>query len=193
MTSNYTLSKRLNRDEFAVALRKGQGRALLHVIHYGLADIDDLVLEACIHNQVYDQQLESGRGDWLFSMFRETPYYSTFRAEILNGLNGETESWNLFQLIQLARNMAASGDAVARTVMEEAVYRIAANPDSDDWIGVEDWLDLEGAEGMLQLARVYGRRLLDNPEDFVNDRLLEYEGHPDFRDILKQKASTDKE
>jgi hypothetical protein len=62
--------RRLDRTEFASALRKGQGRAMLPVIHFGLDDVKDLVLEACIHNQVYDQQIESGRGDWLFEMFR---------------------------------------------------------------------------------------------------------------------------
>src|SRR5450759_3536764 len=102
--------RRLDRTEFASALRKGQGRAMLPVIHFGLDDVKDLVLEACIHNQVYDQQIESGRGDWLFEMFMDSPHYPEFRKAILNAIEVETNSRCLFQLCRLTGQIAAIGD-----------------------------------------------------------------------------------
>jgi hypothetical protein len=53
------------RDTFAGALRKGQGRALMHVRHHGLNDVADLVLAACLEDQSYDPQCEGGRAAWM--------------------------------------------------------------------------------------------------------------------------------
>ena len=36
----------LSKEEFAVALRKGQGRALMHVNQFGLSEDKDLVVQA---------------------------------------------------------------------------------------------------------------------------------------------------
>jgi hypothetical protein len=183
--------KHLDMDEFASALRKGQGRAKLHVLNFGLDEVADLVLEACIHNQVYDQQVESGRANWLFSMFKETVYYLEFRLAILNSLRIETESYNLFQLLGLTRNIADQGDSEAIIAYEQTVYRLAADPASDIWLGIEDLLELKGAEAMLNLARIYGQRLLADPNDFVNDYLLQYAGHPEFPEILMEYSKKD--
>ena len=91
MEDNKNYVNHLDRDEFTSALRKGQGRAMLQVLHFGLDEVADLVLQACIHNQVYDQDVEGGRADWLFSMFKDTDYFSDFRITILNSLKIETE------------------------------------------------------------------------------------------------------
>jgi len=50
---------KLEKEEFASAVRKGLGRALMHVVNFGLDGIDDLVLDACLHNYCYDTQIES--------------------------------------------------------------------------------------------------------------------------------------
>jgi hypothetical protein len=120
--------KRLSREEFAAALRKGQGRALLHVLHYGLDEFADLVLETCLHNQVYDQQLESRRGDWLYSMFQGSVYVSEFRAEVLKALQTDTNQDNLYQLWELAKKLARQGDKEVRQGLREVVFRFASDP-----------------------------------------------------------------
>jgi len=169
-------------------LRKGQGRALLHVIHYGLEDVADLILEACLHNQVYDQQIESFRDHWLLSMFKDSASYPKIRAAILKALKTEPIGYDLYQLFLLARTMAVDeGDEEARQIFEETIFRIASVPNNYySWLGVEDWLELAGVDGMLQLARIYGQRLLTNPDDLVNEYLLDYEEYPDFRGILNK-------
>jgi hypothetical protein len=178
--------KHLNRVEFADALRKGQGRAMLHVMHFGLEEVNDLVLEACLHNQVYDQQLESGRGDWLFSMFRDSPHFPEFRGAILEALEDETDSRNLFQLCHLALEFAGQGDGEARQIFGKNAYRMAADPHMDVWPVVDLWLALEGGTGFLELARIYGQRLLADPNTAVNDLHSHFEDHPEYRELLKE-------
>lgn len=63
----------LSRVEFASALRKGLGRAWLQVASFGLDNVVDLVLDACLRDQSYDPQCESSRAGWLFGMFSVSP------------------------------------------------------------------------------------------------------------------------
>jgi hypothetical protein len=176
---------KLNREEFASALRKGQGRAMLHVNQFGIENVKDLILEACLHNQAYDLQLESGRGDWLFEMFRDSPFYSEFREAILNAIEVETDFGSLCQLCRLIYQIAARGDGEAHQKLKAVVYHNAADSTSEaDWLGVEDLLSIEGAEGVVGLARIFGQRLIVNPEEFVDDTILHAEKHPEYLQVL---------
>jgi len=183
--------KRLTREEFAAALRKGQGRAYLHVQRYGLEEVVDLVLEACIHNQIYDKYFESGRGDWLFSLFRNSPHSSKFRNAILDALQTEKNPKDLLQLTRLARNLADQGDKETRQVLGDVVYRIARDPSVEDWVGVWDWLDLEGETGLLNLARIYGQRLIAKPEGDVYWGLLDLDEYPRMKTIIDEYSQKD--
>lgn len=193
MNSEPGLAKRLERAEFAAALQKGQGRALLHVLTYGLDDVFDLVLEACLHNQVYDQQLESERGTWLFQMLRDSPHYSKFRNAILNVIQIETDFWSLFQLCRLIQHIAALGDEEAHQALQHFVYRNAADPTSEgDWLGVEELLSIEGTEGVIGLARIFGQRLVSDPNDFVDDSILHNEAYPEYAEVLIEYSLKEK-
>jgi hypothetical protein len=161
----------LEKGEFAQALRKGLGRALLHVLNQGLNDVADLVIDACLHDQSYDPQCESSRASWLFRMFANSKEYRHFRDSILDSLKTETDTWNLQQLCELAKEMAAHGDAVAREALHKAVRARASSPSDADWVGANAWIELQGVDGMLELARIYGTRLLLNPDDLVPDDL----------------------
>lgn len=180
---------RLDRNEFAVALRKGQGRALSHVKEYGLDEVADLVLEACLHNQLYDTQCESGRAGWLYAMFGGSPYAPRFREAILENMKTETEGMDLNQLCDLAQEMAAHGDPLARERFRERVRELAGRPDTD-WSGIHAWLELDGNEALLELARIYGRRLLINPDEEVPDYLLTAtKSEQAARDLLRRVSS----
>ena len=110
---NKHLIAKLEKEQFASAVRKGLGRALMHVNNFGLDGIDDLVLDACLHNYCYDTQIESSRASWLFRMFDNTEYYPKFSEKILDGLRTETNQDNLGQLCVLAKEMAKHGDKIA--------------------------------------------------------------------------------
>lgn len=163
---------RLDRDAFSDALRKGHGRALMHVLGCGLEDVADLILTACLHTQSYDPQSEPSRADWLFRMFGASPQYAVFSAAIFDRLESETDTWDLLQLCELAREMAAHGDDEARRRLWRCVQSKAASPAGADWMGAEAWIALTGVDGWLDMARIYGRRRLADPEDFVPDHIL---------------------
>jgi hypothetical protein len=158
---------KLNKEEFAFALQKGLGRTLLHVKQQGLCGIDDLVLQACLHNQAWDAQAEGNKSEWLFSMFYETSFYTQFCEAIFTALGIETDTWNLDQLFGLALEVARHGNANALDKIKERALKIAVTPSSDDWLGARELIEMTGNTGILELTRLYGQRLVADTEDFV--------------------------
>jgi hypothetical protein len=126
-------------------------------------------------------------------MFRDTPQFPEIRDAILQALETETDAKNLYQLCQLAGAIAALGDTQMHQALGRVVYHDAGDPASDEALGVDEWLDLEGIRGMLELARIYGRQLLRDPERFVVIELLVNERHPEFRQALSEAAEDDPE
>ncbi len=157
----------MDRREFASALQKGLGRAYSHVKQYGLSEVSDLVLSACLHNQAYDGQCEGNKSSWLFSMFKDTVYYQDFSNSILSSLETETDTWDLQQLFDLSKEIALDGNDYAVSCIRARALQIAEMPSVDDWLGAEQWMEIGGIEAMLELVRIYGQRLLADPEDNV--------------------------
>lgn len=184
---------RLEREEFADALTKGLGRAFLHVSRHGLSNVADLVLSACVQNQSYDAQCESSRASWLYQLFGQSPQYAEFRDVILGRLEAETTTWNLLQLCGLAKEMAAHGDSLARQKLRVRVLEIASSAASDDWLGADLWIELEGAGGLLELARLYGKRRLSDPDDIVPDHFLSGSRAGELTDALRRQAEQEPE
>jgi hypothetical protein len=59
----------------------------------------------------------------------------------------------------------------------------------DDWVGADLWIELEGPKGLLELARIYGHRLLAKPEDLVPDDIFRGdERASEHRETLRQYA-----
>ena len=166
----------LNRKDFAAALKKGLGRALLHVKDHGLKNIEDLVLDACLHDQAYDPESQSSRAEWLLEMINNRQEFPKFRDNILNALKIERDRWDLQQLLSIAKLMAEKGDNDAHQLLRMRIFEIAGKPAEDDMLGAEELIELEGVDGLLELARIYGQRLLNNPKDVVYDFSLNYGG-----------------
>jgi hypothetical protein len=186
--------KQLDRQNFASALQKGLGRAFLHVKQYGLDNVSDLVLQACLHDQAWDPQCEGSRAKWLFSMFHNSKHFQEFYSAILGALETERDTWNLQQLFELAREMALIGNKRAQeTIRGRALKNANRKSSDDDWVGAKEWMEIGGTEGMLELVRIYGQRLLSDPEDFVP----KHEVFPEYKISVEHKemlaAYADKE
>lgn len=165
---------KLNRKQFSDALQKGLGRAYLHAIHFGIDDVADLVLKACLNNEFCDPQSESGKPEYLFGMFQNIKYLPVFKEKILNSLQTKRNTWDLELLFDVALQIAKAGDRKAKTAIKKKAFSIARkisenNPDKmqDGWLGALEWIALTGIEGAIDLARFYGARLLKNPEEWV--------------------------
>lgn len=182
----------LNLAEFKRALHEGKGRAVVHAMHHGIDDRVDLVRGACIHSKAYDPQCEDSREKWLMSMISRSPSYPDIRAAIFDELATSTDTADLDQLFRLAKEMALEGDAVARHRLEVRALAIAAKELRDDWLGTSEWIELDGERAVLELARIYGQRLLADPGDFVNDGLVTSEPEAQaYKEFLVQAAEND--
>jgi hypothetical protein len=164
------LIKKLTRREFADALQKGLGRAYLHAIHHGINGVADLILKACLHDQACDPQAENSKAEYLFAIFRNTQYFPDFKKEILTSLKTKRSTWDVQLLFELAYQMAILGDNEARIAIRDRALKIAntgTKSEYSDWLGAGEWIKLAGINGALELAKIYGSRLLKNAEDFV--------------------------
>ncbi len=191
--SNRDLPPPLSEAEFASAFAKGLGRAKIQVNNYGLDNVVDIVLDACVHDRANAPQCESSRAAWLFEMFDHSPYDEKFRTAILFALENETEVWDVLQLCELAKEMAAHGDDNARLSLKRRVFELAGKASDHESFGANEWIKLEGLDGFLELAVVYGNRLLKSPNEWVPDDLYIFYDNADFdwRDALVHHAKDD--
>ncbi len=154
----------LTREEFANAIQAGRGRAYLHVATHGLSEVADLVLDACLRDQSHDPQCEPSRANWLFDMVRNSvDHLPSFSASILAALEEEKGTWNLQQLFEIALLMATGGDEKAVDAIRRRAL-LKAQADQDDWVGGEELIFLDGVGAVIDLARIYGRRLIRNSD-----------------------------
>jgi len=183
---------KLTKEQFADAISKGLGRAALHVKHYGLDDVADILLDACLHNKVYDTQCEDSRGNWLYAMFSHSPQYNSFRDSILSALEKETNSDDIYQLCELVKEMALDGDEFARISLKEFACESAKKPNDTNYFGAEGYLKVWGEEALLDLARIYGQRLIEDTEDCVYGGLLcDNEARDKYEQLLKEHSYSD--
>ncbi len=142
-------------DQQRDALRKGLGRAMQWAIG-GRLD-DEPLLEACLHDQRFDGQVEDSRGDWLWKMVQAVGAAERFRVPILHALYDLSDSRSATQVCELARCYAKQGDEAFRSQLYEIV---AKRPFEDTpWLGEEEIIAVDGEQGFLFAARVRGRLL----------------------------------
>jgi hypothetical protein len=158
------MQKKLSKEEFSAALKRGHGRAFLHVQNFGLADVADLVLEACLKNPVYDRQCESSRALWLFSMFKGSEEYPMFASAILSALQQETECSDIEHLCELTAHLAMHGDEIAANALRCRVLDQSFALEADQF-GCNALVLLDGVDAVVELARRFGRSLLESSEE----------------------------
>ena len=152
----------LTREQFAEALAKGLGRAHLHVQRHGAAGVDDLILDACLHNRAYDPECEDERAPWLADLIDAAGLQGQILPALLASLRdmGEAPHWDRVQRCGLAAQFAGRGHTVARDALY-AAFRESV--ERDDPIGAGDIIALDGADGLIAVVNALGQRLLTNP------------------------------
>lgn len=160
----------LSKDEFADALRKGKGRAVQHVRAHGDAGVDDLLLAACLHCQSHDPQSEGYRSAWLMGMLAMLPNASRYYAAVLAAFPGATDGHDAEQMAGMLVMLAEHGHAGAR----DALYsKFDRQEFAKDWMLSLKLIALDGLEGLLHVARVFGHRLAIDA-DFELDGYLQH-------------------
>ncbi len=160
----------LTRDAFVDALRKGLGRALLHVREHGVAGLESTLLDACRTNWVFDAQCEGTRGSWLWEIVSETGLRADVRAIVIDGLSREPndDHWTLLQHGEIAAELMREGDREIRSLYYRAVAssRRAVKITHADGptdaaiygpgLDLAPILELDGLEGWLEVVRLLG-------------------------------------
>ncbi|MDP5240459.1 hypothetical protein Q9Q94_13025 [Uliginosibacterium sp. 31-16] len=154
---------RLTKEEFSVALKRGQGRVFLHAQQFGLADVADVVLDACLSNPVFDRQCESSRAPWLFRLFCEAPEYAWLSSKILEALKTPSDDHDIEHLCELAALMGKKGDAAAAAALREKVLGQTFTTD-DDQYGCHALILLDGQEVAIEIARRFGALVIESPD-----------------------------
>ena len=118
---------RLTREQFRDALRKGLGRAAIHVRLHGDEDVRDDLLEACLRDVAIDAQCEGNRGEWLYSIIELTKDVGFYRDPVLRALADlhpdRDTTWTASQLFAIAANFAEDGYSEARQIIYEVFDR----------------------------------------------------------------------
>ena len=115
--TRYTLP--LSEDEFTDAIRRGLGRAVLHIQEHGASGLEAIILDACCRNDVYDTQCEAQRGAYLQRIVESAHLTDSLRVHLLSALPGLVGASNLSQAIDLAVPFAEAGDEEMKRVIRD--------------------------------------------------------------------------
>ncbi len=163
----------LDRDQFRTALKKGLGRALLHVREYGDAELGEDILDACLHNHAYDPQVEGNRVKWLLSILNLTPNKEFYRRRIIESLEPAEAYWDMDQLFDFSLVFAEQGYEPAR---RELYRKFDRQQFKETWLGGAQIVALDGMAGLFHVLRVRGQSMAGNPEDCEDDLFLRMVG-----------------
>ena len=164
-------------DEFKDTIERGTGRAMLLRKAYPQEDFFAAILNASIHNCAYDAQCESSRAEYLNEIISLSPQSDCLRKTILAELIALSGGhWDLHQLFALAKAFFLAGDAGARGVLYAAFQALGER--QMEFVGTETLIELDGLSGLLFIAEVKGKRLLENPDYWEDDWDMIYTNDP---------------
>jgi len=180
----------LDTAPFAHWLRLGFGRPILHLRDHASRPCRAIILDACLHDTVYDRQCEGSRAPYLIDVIAATgePDYYRDRVlaasapEMLDGDDGE-------QILGLLGLFAAQGDAEARAQLY-TVFDANATTERPD--GATEIVEVDGIAGLLTIV---GRLSFDPDDDweaysFVRDA-IERSGEAETWAALRDAAAAD--
>jgi hypothetical protein len=153
------------------ALRKGLGRAVQWALAGRLND--EPLLEACLRDQRFDQQVEDLRGDWLWKMVRAVGAADRFRVPILHALYELSDERSAYQLCELARCYGTMGDEPFRS----RLYEIVEQKPFRDYCprrGEEEIILLDGEAAFLFAAQMRGQSLTDREWEWDDESLMKF-------------------
>jgi hypothetical protein len=144
------------------ALAKGTGFPFL-AISRGLVvpspKLDRVLLDHIVHNRVYDPQCEGSRHDYLYEIVCEYSNRDTIFSEVLRHFQTMTNSDDgEYQVMAFVARMVKDG----RCSLEQFVEKFESDSvsmGSSFSMGIEEIVDLERMDGILRVARLFGKRI----------------------------------
>jgi hypothetical protein len=150
----------LSRRAFRRAVQVGHGRARMHVDAFGAAEFRDEILEAATVCSVYDPQVEDLPAAWLADLCVSAGVVEEFVKQAPAGTYSDREL-----RCALLKELATRGYSGAR----EALYEACQPTEYGELHGAEELIDLDGAAGLLAVARTLGAVALADPSFQICD------------------------
>lgn len=181
----------LSRDAFRRALRTGHGRAVRHVRECGGADVQDVVVDAALRQPVLDPQIEGPRAGWIVDIVQRLELGAAVMDAIREAGPVSTDEFRDFDhrasvLGELAR-LDISG-------ARELLYSMLAPWFWYDFVAARQVVALDGADGLVFVARRIGQWLVEDPDFVLDDVVLgldERVGPERRRSVLEAAARGD--
>jgi hypothetical protein len=146
--------------EFENAVGLGLGRAVLHLLDHDARPYREIILDACLHNKAYDQQVEGGRAAYALELMRASGDLALYADAVIRSLVEEADDWDTSQRFQIARLLAHNGNQSARQAMQSAFEAMTI---SDNEVASE-FIELDGLTGLIFVVHRIGELLTQNPE-----------------------------
>jgi hypothetical protein len=119
-------------------------------------------------NYSYDTQCEDSRAEWLISLINLSKNKDFYIPKIIAALSTSHEFSDVSQLYKLCQLCAQQGDELAK----QAIYeKFDAQEFNESYMGGEEVIQLDGLKGLLHVANVIGKRLLED-DDYWEDDML---------------------
>jgi hypothetical protein len=160
-----------NKNHLSLAdiLQKGLGRVFNYIAQHNQQEIRQELLNACLHNLVYDPQCESSRAEWLFELINSTNDLEFYRKNIFQALPVTNEFWDVQQLYDLVLIWAKQGCLEARQIIYQTFEQQEFN---ESWLGGKHIIAIDGIQGLLAVAEIIGTRLIEDNELWEDDYLI---------------------
>lgn len=162
----------LSQAAFGRALRTGHGRAWTQVFEHGADGLADTLLEFAVMCPVFDTQCEDERGDWIAQLIIHSGLQHHAIDRIADSINHppiDSLFWSRAHRAQVLLEFAKQSVPRAR----ELVYRsLARDTETDDVIGAEEIVELDGKEGLEIVAAELGKWLEEDPNWSANNNIL---------------------
>src|SRR5258708_853486 len=165
-------------EEFQRVLQCGLDRIILYLHEHDSTPYQEYILDACLHNHVYDHQSEGNKTQYLYEIIQLTHKESFYREAILNAMATVPPptpefsvdiDWDVSQFFDFGLIFAQQGDEEARQAMYQLFIKRATRTCE---FGADELIDLDGLDGFLFVAR-HLHNIADLPEDQLDKRYLE--------------------
>lgn len=184
----------LSTTAFATALRTGHGRAMQQIDRHGLNGLEDKIVEACVSCLSYDPQCEAARAPWLFLIVDR----AKLNAKVVNVFEAILRTQppenhrDMDQRSAILKELAASGSEDARRLLYSSLIRLS---DTSDVIAADQIVTLDGEDGLVYVARQFGRWLQADSDFWVDDYMIaqfdESTGIEQGLALLEREAAVD--
>jgi hypothetical protein len=154
----------LDVSAFERLVYQGRGKAILHLQSHDPTPYQDVILRACLREDIWDPQSNGDRVDYLTELAKISGNETDIRYAVLSALAEKSEQENdydVFQWFDLAERWAQEGDETARKAIFDG-WLARVKPDNIS--GAHTIIELDGFEGFLFVTERLGEFIRADPE-----------------------------